>query len=339
VSVGILGLGAYLPERVESNADVEAAYGYQRAEHSGLSLDAWVRAHHGAVQRRRAAEGQATSDLATGAARAALEDAGLQPSDLDLIVMATITSDQRLPPSAALVQASLGSSAKFLQLDSACTGFLDSVQVAIGLMGAFGYRTALVVCADTTAFCIAPGDWLTATVFGDAGAAVVLREVPEGQGFVSFQTGSDGSLGGLVSIPGCGSRRAPSAPPAGPGHLHARWGKIHGWAVPQMVDASVKAVASAGLSLEDVDWVVPHQASMPIVCEAAQRLGVSPDRVVLTYPEYGNTVASSLPLALHHADRRGLFKEGDRLLLCAVGAGMAWSASVYRWSDSRARGT
>jgi 3-oxoacyl-[acyl-carrier-protein] synthase III len=334
MSVGIVGIGAYVPERELTNEEVERVTGYRREAKRGASLDDWVRRHHGGVSRRRAAEGEATSDLATKAARRAICDAGLEAGDLDLIVMATVTSDHRLPPSAALVQANLRSQARYLQLDSACTGFLDSLQVAMGMMRSFGYATVLVVCADTTAFCIDPHDWLTMTVFGDGAAAVVLREVGDGEGFQSITGGSEGCLGHYVSIPAGGSRRPLTGEEmrSGSQYLKVQYGDVHRWAVDRMVTATVEALASAGLTIGDVDWLVPHQASARLVMEAAARLAIPNEKVILTYPVYGNTVGSSLPLALEWGYREGRFRAGQWLLMSAVGAGMAWASAIYRWT-------
>lgn len=328
MNVGIVGLGGYLPETRVSNDDVEALSGYSREARGGHSLDEWVRGHHGGSTRYRAAPGQATSDLATEAAREAIADAGIDVGEVDLIVLATVTSDQRLPPSAAALQANLGSRAKYLQLDSACTGFLDCVQVAIGQMRGFGYRTALVVGADTTAFCIDPADWLTATVFGDGAGAAVLREVPEGWGFRSLVTGSDGHLGHYVCIPGGGSRL-----PRADQYLHARYKDVHVWAVRRLVRATQSAMEEAGIELKDVAWLVPHQASTAILRDSARRIGLPEEQVIVTYPLYGNTVASSLPLALRWARCEGRLEHGQWLVMAAVGAGMAWAAAAYRWLD------
>lgn len=335
MSVGVVGVGGYLPERVLTNAEIETLTAYDRDEHSGRSLEEWVRRQHGGLRRRLASCEQATSDLATEAASRAIADAGLQPGDVDAIVLATVTSDQALPPAAAVVQANLCSSAKFFQLDSACTGFIDGLQVAMGLMNAFGYSRVLLICADTTAGWIHPQDWLSRTVFGDGAAAVVLGEVPDGFGFGSFATGSEGHLGHYVSIAGGGSRRpfTPERLASGEQYVRVSWRRVFGWAVDRMATAACRALADAGLTVEDVRWLIPHQASVPIITEAASRMGLPRERVVLTYPEFGNTIGSSLPLALAHAHEEGWLRHGDWLLLAAVGAGMAWGAAVLRWAD------
>jgi len=205
----IVGIGSYLPERIVSNDDLEAMdVDYDRARVGGVSLDEWARSRHGAVSRHWARPDECTSDMATVAARRALGDAGLDPGDVDVIVMATITNDCRLPQAAMMVQTNLGATAKVIQLDSACTGFLDSLLVACGLLDVHRYETALVVCADTLSRLCDPRKFMPLTVFGDGAGAVVLHRQPTdtGYGVRAFVTGSDGHLGHYVRVPGGGGR-------------------------------------------------------------------------------------------------------------------------------------
>lgn len=334
MGIGIFGIGGYLPERIVTNDEIQACTGYDPGLKNGLSLDAWARARHGGVRRHHAARGEGASDLAMGAAREAIASAGIEVDDIDLIVMATFTGDYRVPPAAALLQANLGSRAKFIQVDSACTGFLDASQVAIGMMGAFGHRTALVVAADRLSFLCDPHDWLSMSVFGDGAGAVVLGDVGDDYGFASVSAGSDGHLGDLVFLPAGGSKQPLSVAELenGSHYWRLKYGEIHHYAVERMVRAASETLAKARIRLDEIDWLVPHQASCRIIREVAHRLGFPEERVVLTYPEYGNTSGSSIILALRHAWRAGRFRRGDRLLMCAVGAGMAWSAATYRWS-------
>jgi 3-oxoacyl-[acyl-carrier-protein] synthase III len=332
-SIGILGMGVDLPSQVVTNEMVQAETGFDPADHRGRSLDDWARHHHGGVTRHRAAGGEATSDLASRAAGAALRSAGVDVQDVDLLVVATVTSDFRLPPSAAVVQEKLGLGGKFIQLDSACTGFMDAAECAAALLRAGGYRHALVAAADVTDPFLAPDDWLGRTVFGDGAGAALLGKVPDGYGFGPFVSGSDGSLGGLVRITAGGTRMPfrVGSDPGGEQYLQAQFGEVNSWGVPKLVEAAKEALSLAAIGTDDVDWVVAHQASSRMVLGAADQLGIPHERVVLTYPELGNTVGSSLPIALHEALQRGAMRQGDMLLLCAVGAGMAWSAATYRW--------
>ena len=334
----IAGIGTYLPERVVTNDDLEAMeLDYDRAR-TGVSLDEWARSRHGAVSRHWAHAGECTSDMATVAARRALDDAGLDPRDVDVIVMATITNDCRLPQSAMTVQANLGSKAKVIQLDSACTGFVDSLLVASGLLDAHGYETALVVGADTLTRLCDPGKFMPFTVFGDGAGGVLLRrrKPDDGYGVRSFVTGSDGHLGHYVSVPG-GAGKIPFSQEVLDQGLHywqLMFPEIRVWAIDRAASCTLEAVTRAGLTLEDIAWVVPHQASLNILEAVAQRLGLSMGKFVMTYPHTGNLSAASIPVALE----QGKFRDGDWLVMPAVGAGMAWGAVTYRWYDYKGNG-
>lgn len=335
MSILIAGTGSYLPARIVTNAEIEAtATDFDRAR-AGSSLDDWARRHHGGVTRHHVAPGEATSDMAIEAARRALLAAGLAAIEPDLIVMATISNDYRLPQAAGMVQAGLGSRAKFVQLDSACSGFVDAVLVAHALMMTQSLDIALVVCADALTSFNDPTKFLPMTVFGDGAGAVVLRRDDrlEECGIRSFSTGSDGELGEYVWIPGGGSKLPLSQEVLDGGLQYWRFDfpRISRWAVERMVHCTREAVAAAGIALDEVQWVVPHQASTRIVLDVARRLGLPEERFVLTYPHTGNTSAASIPIALDEAVRRRAFAHGDWLVMPAVGAGMAWGAFTYRW--------
>jgi 3-oxoacyl-[acyl-carrier-protein] synthase III len=329
----IVGTGSYLPERVVSNDDIETWSGYDRAA-KGVSLDVWARQRHGGRSRRWVAKGQATSDLATEAARRALADARVDAEDVDLILLSTFTGDHRLPTTAGQVQANLKSKAKFLQLDTACTGFIDAALVGTGLLNTAAYHTCLVIAADILSMLHDPRDFLPQTVFGDGAGAVVLRTTPDdGYGFRSFSTGSDGDRGDYVFVPGGGSR-APlqvESLQRGEQYWRFRFSDIHPWALDRMVRSTHDALQRAGITLDQVAWIVPHQASERILREFAERMGVPESRMVITYPDHGNLSGASIPVALDVARRRGLFHDGDWLVFAAVGAGMAWGTAAYRW--------
>ena len=332
MSYGIIGLGSYLPEYILTNDDIESVTTYDRSAKRGEPLDSWVRRRHGGGTRHRAAADEATSDLATHAARDALADASVSIDSIDLLVLATCTSDFRMPPTAAVVQKNLGFEGKYLQIDSACTGFIDAVHTATALMATGSYRRSLVVCADVASPWIDPQDWLTQSVFGDGAAAVVLAEVPEPAGFSHLRTGSDGGMGHLVRI-GAGGSRSPEPTGQGPSerYLDANYGRIHQWGVEHMVDAVHVVLEAADMKIDDIDWLIPHQASSRMIADAGDKLGIDSNRVIVTFPKYGNTVGSSIPLALCHAYRNGMFRPGDLLMLTAVGAGMAWGGVLYQW--------
>lgn len=339
----IVGIGSYLPERIVTNTDLEAmGLDYDRAKSGGISLDEWARSRHGAVSRHWAGPAEATSDMATVAAGRALDDAGLTPRDVDVIVMATITNDYRLPQSALMVQANLGSNAKVIQLDSACTGFVDCLLVASGLLEAHAYETALVVGADTLTRLCDPRKFMPLTIFGDGAGAVLLhrQHVDNGYGVRAFVAGSDGHLGKYVWVPG-GAGKLPFSQEVLDQGLHywrLLFSEITTWAVDRFAFCMLEAVTRTGLTLEEIDWVVPHQASFNILRDVAERLELSMAKFVVTYPRTGNLSAASIPIALDQARRDGMFKDGDWLVMPAVGAGMAWGAVTYQWYDYTQRG-
>lgn len=332
----IQGIGSYLPERVVTNDDLEAmGLDYDRQKAGNVSLDEWAQARHGARSRHWARPGECSSDMATLAARRALDDAGLDPRDVDVIVMATITNDYRLPQSAFVVQANLGSHAKVVQLDAACTGFVDSLLVACGLLDTHGFKTAVVVGADTMTRLCDPGKFMPLTIFGDGAGAVVLAHQAgsNGRGFGSFVTGSDGRLGEYVRVPG-GAGKQPFSQEVLDQRLHymeVMFGEVRPWAVDRLAFCMLEAAARAGLTLDDIDWVVPHQASLNILGDVAQRLELDMTKFVVTYPHTGNVSAASIPVALDEARRDGRFRHGDWLVMPAIGAGMAWGAVAYQW--------
>lgn len=334
----ILGTGSYLPERIVTNEDLEAmGVDYNPVRAGDVPLDQWVRSRHGAVSRHWASPGECTSDMAAVAARRALDDAGFDQRDVDVIVLATITNDYRLPQSAYMVQRKLGSKAKVIQLDAACTGFVDGLLLACSLLDAGRYETALVVGADTLTRLSDPGKFMPLTIFGDGAGAVVLQRQREdnGYGVRSFAAGSDGHLGDYVWVPG-GAGKQPFSQEVLDQRLHYwqfKFSEIHSWGVECFAACTLEAVKRAGLTLDNIDWVVPHQASVNILCALARRLQLDMTKVVVTYPHTGNLAAASIPVALDEARREGKFRDGDWLVMPAVGAGMAWGAVTYQWYD------
>ena len=334
----IVGIGSFLPARVVTNDDIQdMGTDFDRGRARGLSLDEWARARHGGRSRRWAAPDEATAGMATKAARCALRDAGLGGGDVDLIVMSTFTGDYVLPQAVTMVQAEVGSGAKCIQVDSACAGFVDALLVADGLMEAHGYRTALVIGAEKVTCHLDPRNCIPRTVFGDGAGAVVLRESRglAGRGLVAFSSGSDGSIGDYVWIPGGGSRQ-PLTGEAGcerASYLRFKWSRIRKWAIDCLERSTREAVAKAGLTLDDIRWVVPHQASLNIIHDLADRLGMPREAFIITFPDTGNLSSASIPVALHDANRRSCFTDGDWVVFVTAGAGMAWGAAVYRWYD------
>jgi 3-oxoacyl-[acyl-carrier-protein] synthase III len=333
----IVGTGSYLPEQVVTNHDIESAVTDYDPLATAVSLDDWVRRTHGAVSRRKLRPEEATSDMATRAARNALEDAGLGANDIDLLVLATCTGDYPQPPSAALVQAKLATRAKFLQIEAACSGFVDALLVAHGLLGAGRFQTALVIGADTFSRISDPQSFLPLTVFGDGAGAVVVarRDDLDGYGIRAFCTGADGQLGAYATVEAGGSRLpgSPATLDRGEHYLRYDFSGMQSWEAERMAYCAREATQRAGIGLSDLAWVVPQQASSPVVRELAQQLAVPLSKFVETYPYTGNTSAASIPIAVDEANRRRSFADGDWLVMPAAGAGMAWGAVAYRWHD------
>ena len=332
----IVGTGSYLPERVITNDDIEAMAADFDRERAGCTLDEWSRRQMGAVRRRRAAPGEGTSDMGTRAAQQALCDARMSARDIDLIVLATVTSDHRMPPTAALVQRDLGTEARFVQIDSACTGFVDALMVADGLLDRLGAETALVVGTDALSYYMDPQRFRAQTIFGDGAGAVVLRDgLDGGYGVKAYSTGSSGKDGFMVAIAAGGPKQPITTEviERREQYLELALKVIPPFGVAKMVQATTEVLARAGATVEDIDWVVPHQASSNIVMETARQLGLPLDKFIVNFSEVGNTSAASVPLALDSANRLGCLRDGQHIVMPAVGAGMAWGAAYVVWHD------
>ncbi len=337
----IAGTGSYLPERVLSNHDVARMRTDFDAVRAHCTLDEWCRSHTGALERRRAKPGEGTSDMATAAARRALADARVEPGDVDLLILATVTDDYPLPQTAGIVQANLGVECKFIQMSSGCTGFTDGLMVADGLMNTVGYQRVLVVGADTLSSKINPRDFRTLVTFGDGAGAVVLCRHPDARyGLKAHAAGSDGKLGSIVHIPGGGTRKPLTHDTLEQGlqYLQLGFGSIFPYALEKMVFATREAVRKAGISLADVRWFVPHQAAGNVITELARALELPAEKFINNFDVTGNTSSASVPIALDESRRAGKLSDGDWLVLPSVGVGMAWGASCLVWHDSRAAG-
>lgn len=334
-----VGMGSYFPEQVLTNAQLEQRCGSFDAKAKGCSLDAWVKRMHGASTRHRSAPGEATSDLAVRAAKRALEDAGRDIRDVDLIVMATITGDERWPQTAAAVQRQLGGRARCLQLNSACSGFIDAMMVANSMMDAGASALALILTAECFTGLFHADDFLPHSVFGDGAGALVLERRSDltDYGMRCFVTGSDGDLGDYIIAQAGGSKRPITAErlAAGEHYIRLRFSEIGVWALDRFAHCAREAVRRAGLTPADIKCVVPHQASAKLVDRLAHTLELPREMFVLTYPELGNTSSASIPTALERAVQQHRVADGDWILMPAAGSGMAWGAMVYRWFDYR----
>lgn len=325
VNVGILGTGSAVPDRVLSNADLEKMVD---------TSDEWIVSRTGMRERRIADENTASSDLAVEAARKAIEDAGIDVEDIDLIVCATVTPDYMFPATACLIQERLGiKKTGAFDLSAGCSGFVYGLSTAVPMIQAGIAKNALVIGVETLSKITDYTDRNTCVLFGDGAGAVVLGQVPEGRGFLAFDLGSDGSGGELLMLAAGGSRNPATQESVLSGmHTLSMNGKeVFKFAVRVMNTATEEVLRKAGLAKEDVDLLVPHQANIRIIDYARERLGLSEDKVVVNVDRYGNMSSATIPVALDEAKRQGRLKEGDLLLFVAFGAGLTWGSTALRW--------
>lgn len=319
----VIGCGSYLPETVVTNDELS-----QRVE----TTDEWIVQRTGIRRRHIAAEGELTSDLALAAGRRALAMAGVRGEDLDLIVVATTTPDQTFPATAVRVQAALGmvQGAAF-DVQAVCSGFIYALAVADSLMRTGQGNTALVIGAETFSRLLDWQDRTTCVLFGDGAGAVVLRAEPADRldatvpGLLSTHLHSDGRWHDHLYVDGGASSTGTV------GHVRMNGREVFKHAVVNLASVVDEALAHNGLSPNDVDWLVPHQANRRIIDATAKKLGLSVDRVVVTVEEHANTSAASIPLALCVAVDDGRIQPGDLVLMEAMGGGFTWGAALLRW--------
>ncbi|MHB8170006.1 MAG: beta-ketoacyl-ACP synthase III [Thermincolia bacterium] len=325
IPVGITGIGSYVPERIMTNAELEK---------SVSTTDEWIRTRSGIRERRIAGEDIATSDLSVIAAQRALEDAGVQASDLDLIILATITPDYPWPATACLVQDKLGANrAAAFDVSAGCTGLVYGLAVGSQFIQTGMYRNVLVIGGETLSKIINWQDRSTCVLFGDGAGAVVLQPVEEGNGLMSIDLGSEGAGAQLLYQPAGGTRRpACEESLAQKEHfLHMNGREVYKFAVRVMEQSTLKAIEKAGLTVEDIDYIIPHQANIRIIQAAAKRLKVNMDKIYVNVDKYGNTSAASIGIALDEALQEGKIKNGDNIVLVGFGAGLTWGAVVLKW--------
>ncbi len=311
----IAGTGSYLPPRVMTNAEFAA-----RLDTS----DAWIRERTGIVQRHIAEKAQASSDLALEASRRALDAAGLKPDDIDLIIVATSTPDYIFPSTACLLQAKLGvKGCPAFDVQAVCSGFVYALATADALIKSGQYKSALVVGAEVFSRILDWNDRGTCVLFGDGAGAVVLCS-SEKPGIHASVLHADGSQVDLLSVPGnvCGGAIVGSP------FLQMNGQGVFKFAVRVLEEAARETVAAAGMQMSDVDWLIPHQANVRILDATARKLGLPPEKLVVTVDHHGNTSAASIPLALDEFVRAGKIRPGQRILMEGVGGGFTWGASL-----------
>jgi len=321
---GLLGTGSALPSRILSNADLEQLVD---------TNDEWITSRTGMKERRIAEVGEATSDYATEAGRRALEAAGVDAKDVDLIICATVTPDMMFPATACIVQDKLGAvKAAAFDLSAACSGFLYGLSLANALVQAGQYRYVLVIAGDLLSRITDYTDRGTCVLFGDGAGAALVGPVDEQRGFLAFDLGSDGSGAHTLSMPAGGSR-IPATVESVQGrlhYLHMEGQATFKFAVKAMAAATEKVLEQAGLTREEIDYMVPHQANIRIIESARKRFGLDEEKMVVTIHKYGNTSASSIPIALDEAVRDGRIKPGHLVVLVGFGGGLTWGATAIR---------
>lgn len=322
----ITGTGHYVPEKVLTNRDLEA-----RVD----TTDAWIMERTGIRERRIAADGECTSDMAAAAARRALEAAELSATDLDLIIVATVTPDMPLPSTAVFVQTKIGarSDCPAFDLAAACGGFCYGLTVADRFIRG-GARHVLVIGVELLSRVIDWSDRTTCVLFGDgAGAAILSATDDPARGLLSMTLHADGHYASALRIPGGGSAEPVSERSLA---LRRHFVEMNGReifkaAVKNLASASLRVLEDAGVSPTEVDWVVPHQANLRILDAVAERSGIARERFYLNLERYGNTSSASIPIALDEAIRGGSITRGQSVLMCALGGGVAWGAVLMRW--------
>jgi 3-oxoacyl-[acyl-carrier-protein] synthase-3 len=327
--ISITGLGWHVPERVITNSELAETVD---------TTDEWIVERTGIRERRVAGPDEAMTDLALPACRQALAAAGVDAADVDLLVVATVTPDTMFPTTSALLADELGASeAAAYDLLAGCTGFMYALAQAYGMVAAGLSQKALVVGGDVLSKVVDWHDRSTCVLFGDGAGAVVLEHVEQG-GFRGFELGADGAGGIHLQLPAGGSRLPATAETiaAGQHFVQMNGREVFKFATRVLVSSAEKVLAACGLTIDDVDVYVPHQANVRIIDHAVKRLGVSPDRVVINVDRYGNTSSGSIPLALADAAADGRLRPGKVVLMTGMGAGLTWGSGVMEWTQEMA---
>ena len=321
--IGITGLGVNVPARVVTNAEL--------AKHVDTS-DEWIVERTGIKERRFATQDEALTDVARPACVQAMERAGVEPSSIDLVLCATVTPDMMFPTSSALLADQLGMpDAAAYDLLAGCTGFVYAIAQAYGMLASGLSRRALVVGGDVLSKILDFDDRSTLVLFGDGAGAVVMEPVEQG-GFLGFELGADGGGGESLWLPGSGSRHFED--PESFVKMNGR--EVYKFATRVLVSSAEKLLDEVGMTVDDVDVYVPHQANIRIIDHAAKKLGFPPEKVVVNVQKYGNTSSGSIPLALADAAADGRLKPGSKVLMTGMGAGLTWGSGLIEWTEEMA---
>jgi len=321
--VSITGLGWKVPDRVVSNDEL--------AQYVDTS-DEWIRERTGIRERRIADKSEALSDLALPASRDALAQAGLEGKDVDLLIVATVTPDMAFPSTSAILADELGATdAAAYDLSAGCTGFMYALAQGYGMLAGGLAKRALVVGGDVLSRILDWQDRSTLVLFGDGAGAVVLEVVPE-RGFLGFELGADGGGGANLWLPGSGSRLFEEPDK----YVKMNGPEVFKFATRILVKSAQDLLTKCGISIDEVDVYVPHQANRRIIDHATRKLGVPSDRVVINVDRYGNTSSGSIPLALGDAAADGRLRPGALVLMTGMGAGLTWGSALIRWTKEMA---
>ena len=321
--IGITGLGVHVPARVVTNADLAKLVD---------TSDEWIVERTGIHERRFATQDEALTDIARPACVQALASAGVEPSSIDLVLCATVTPDMMFPTSSALLADQLGMpDAAAYDLLAGCTGFVYAIAQAYGMLASGLSRRALVVGGDVLSKILDFEDRSTLVLFGDGAGAVVIEPVERG-GFLGFELGADGGGGKSLWLPGSGSRHFED--PDSFVKMNGR--EVFKFATRVLVSSAQKLLDEVGMTVEDVDVYVPHQANIRIINHAARKLGFPPEKVVVNVQKYGNTSSGSIPLALADAAADGRLRPGSKVLMTGMGAGLTWGSGLIEWTEEMA---
>jgi len=321
----ILAVGSYVPERVLTNAELEKLVD---------TSNEWIMSRTGISERRIAAKHESTSDLASHAAMRALERANVSPSEVDLIIVATITPDMPFPSTACLVQRKIGATrAAAFDLEAACSGFIYALEIGQQFIMSRTYETVLIIGAEKLSSIINWSDRNTCVLFGDGAGAAVLRHRPDAHGLLTACMGSDGNKADLLCMPGGGSACPPTheSLAAGLHYLRMDGKETFKSAVNAMFTAATEALRRCELDITQINCIIPHQANRRIIDAVAERLNAQPEQVFVNLHKYGNTSAASVAIALDEAVTSNRIQRGDLALLIVFGAGLTWGAAVIEW--------
>lgn len=324
LGVGVRSIGGYVPTRIVTNEELEQRYGFE---------EGWVKRRTGILQRRFAADGESTSDLAVEAARRAMAAGGVDASEIDLLVVGTFTPDYTCPSTACLVQNKLQLDAPAMDIQAACSGFMYALATGAQFVATGNARKALVIGADINSRIVQPNDQRVAPLFGDGAGAVILEAGERDQGLVCYQLGADGSGGCMLDRPAGGASLplTPELVAEGKHFLQMDGRNVFKWAIQAVTESIRFVLERAELTSDDISLFVLHQANIRIIDHAMKELSIPKSKVYNNLDRVGNTSAASIPLALDEANREGRIKRGDYVLMCGFGAGLTWGTGVYRW--------